>query len=68
MSYLPGEQGIAYTSYRPAFIEWSAGFGIVAFGLLAFSLGVRYLRVVDHRLTETEHETVKVKVRETVTA
>jgi Ni/Fe-hydrogenase subunit HybB-like protein len=68
MSYLPGEQLVAYTSYRPAFVEWSAGFGVIAFGLLAFSLGVRYLRVVDHRLTETEHETVKVKVRETVTA
>ena len=42
--------------------------GIVAYGLLAFSLGVKYLRVVDHRLTEEEHETVTVHSTETVHA
>jgi Ni/Fe-hydrogenase subunit HybB-like protein len=68
MSYLPGEQLVAYTSYRPSFVEWSAGLGIIAFGLLAFSLGVKYLRVVDHRLTEAEPERVEVKVTKRVTA
>jgi Ni/Fe-hydrogenase subunit HybB-like protein len=52
LSYLPGEQIIAYTTYHPALIEFLAGGGIVSFGLLAFSLGVRYLRVVDHRSVE----------------
>jgi Ni/Fe-hydrogenase subunit HybB-like protein len=52
LSYLPGEPNIAYTSYRPSLIEFLAGGGIVSYGLLAFSLGVRYLRVVDHRNLE----------------
>ncbi len=68
MSYLPGAQAVAYTSYQPSFVEWAAGLGIIAYGFLAFSLGVKYLRVVDHRLTETDLESVKVKVTETVTA
>ena len=32
----------------------SFGGGVVAYGLLAFSLGVRYLKVVDHQVVE-EH-------------
>jgi len=68
MSYLPGEQAVAYATYRPSFVEWAAGLGVIAYGLLAFSLGVKYLRVVDHRLTEEEHESLKVKARETVIA
>lgn len=52
LSYLPGAPSIAYTTYRPSLIEFLAGAGIVSFGLLAFSLGVRYLKVVDHRGTE----------------
>lgn len=68
VSYLPGESTVAYTSYRPSFVEWAAGLGIIAYGLLTFSLGVKYLKVVDHRLTTEEHETVNVKTTETVTA
>jgi len=68
VSYLPGESTVAYTSYTPSFVEWAAGMGIIAYGLLAFSLGVKYLRVVDHRLTDEKHETVKVKATETVPA
>jgi Ni/Fe-hydrogenase subunit HybB-like protein len=48
LSYLPGEPAIAYTAYHPSLIEFLSGAGIVSFGLLAFSLGVRYLKVVDH--------------------
>ena len=53
LSYLPGATIIAYTSYHPSLVEFLAGSGVVSFGLLAFSLGVRYLRVVDHRSVET---------------
>jgi Ni/Fe-hydrogenase subunit HybB-like protein len=35
-------------------VEILSGAGVVAYGLLAFSLGVRYLNVVDHRGVE-EH-------------
>jgi Ni/Fe-hydrogenase subunit HybB-like protein len=64
--YLPGEAIISYTSYTPSLVEWVAGLGIIAYGLLAFSLGVKYLRVVDHRMTAEEHETVDVKMMDSV--
>ncbi len=67
LSYLPGEPVVAYTSYAPSLVEILSGMGVIAYGLLAFSLGVRYLRVVDHRYVMEEHETVKVKSTESVT-
>ena len=67
MPYVPG-QAIAYTSYRPSVIEILTGSAIIAYGLTAFSLGVKYLRVVDHTLVEKEHETVIEQGRETVPA
>jgi Ni/Fe-hydrogenase subunit HybB-like protein len=66
VSYLPGETTVAYTSYIPSLVEIGGGLGILAFGLTAFSLGVRYLKVVDHRYFENEHETVKGEVPKTV--
>jgi menaquinone reductase, integral membrane subunit len=68
LSYLPGQPTVSYTSYTPSLVEWAIGLGVIAYGFLAFSLGVRYLRVIDHRLTEEEeHETVKVNATEPVT-
>jgi Ni/Fe-hydrogenase subunit HybB-like protein len=67
MPYVPG-QAIAYTSYRPSLIEIVTGSAIVAYGLAAFSLGVRYLRVVDHSLIESTHEKVTEHSTETVPA
>ncbi len=67
MPYVPG-QAIAYTSYRPSLIEILTGSAFIAYGLTAFSLGVKYLRVVDHTLIEKEHETAEVKSTETVPA
>jgi Ni/Fe-hydrogenase subunit HybB-like protein len=55
VSYLPGAPTVSYTSYRPSLIEWLAGLGIVSYGLMLFSLGVRYLHVVDHTYYEVEH-------------
>jgi Ni/Fe-hydrogenase subunit HybB-like protein len=59
MSYLLGQQIVEYTTYHPSLVEWSTGLGVIAFGLFTFSLGMKYLRVVDHRLTEEEHATMK---------
>jgi len=67
MPYVPG-QAIAYTSYRPSLIEILTGAAIVAYGLTAFSLGVKYLRVVDHTLVEAEHKMVKVETSDPVVA
>ena len=63
MSYVPGA-AITYTSYVPSLIEILAGAAIIAYGLTGFSLGVKYLRVVDHTLIEEEHETIHVKATE----
>ena len=68
ISYLPGQATVSYTSYTPSLAEWVSGLGIIAYGLLAFSLGVKYLRVVDHRLTSEEHETIRVTSSDTVKA
>ena len=49
-------QGIIpfYTYYFPSLVEFVVGAAVIAFGLLAFTLGVRYLKVVDHTLTAGE--------------
>ncbi len=66
MSYVPGQAAIAYTSYVPSTVELVTALGIIAYGLLAFSIGVRYLRVVDHRYAVDEEEAVRVETTETV--
>ena len=69
VSYLPGEPTVSYTSYFPSLVEIGAGLGVIAFGLTAFSLGVRYLKVVDHRYAPAEaHEEIKEPAGETVLA
>jgi Ni/Fe-hydrogenase subunit HybB-like protein len=45
----PFSQEPLYAAYRPAFVEWAAGLGVISYGLLAITLGVRYLGVVDHQ-------------------
>jgi Ni/Fe-hydrogenase subunit HybB-like protein len=65
MPFVPG-QAITYANYVPSLIEILAGLAIIAYGLTAFSLGVKYLRVVDHSLVEAEHETVKVEATEPI--
>jgi Ni/Fe-hydrogenase subunit HybB-like protein len=52
LTYLPQEIIARYTHYFPSLIEVLSGLGVIAYGLLAFTLGVRYLGVVDHRLIE----------------
>jgi molybdopterin-containing oxidoreductase family membrane subunit len=37
-----------YTRYVPSLIEIMVGAGVVAYGALAVTLGIRYLNVVDH--------------------
>ena len=66
--YLPGQSTVAYTSYRPSLVEIVTASGVIAYGLLAFSLGVKYLRVVDHRYAEEELEPVKIESTESVPA
>jgi len=48
LTYLPQEIAVRYTAYAPSLIEFLVGAGVVAYGLMAFTLGVRYLNVVQH--------------------
>ena len=56
LTYLPQEIVARYTQYTPSMTEFITGAGIVAFGWLAFTLGVRFLNIVDHGM-EPEPET-----------
>lgn len=64
LTYLNDGINTLFTSYRPALIEILVGAGVVAFGLLAFTLGVQFLRVVDHTLDHSavEHSSEAVLV------
>jgi molybdopterin-containing oxidoreductase family membrane subunit len=48
LTYLPQEINTIYTTYFPSTIEILSGLGVVAFGALAITLGVRYLNLIDH--------------------
>jgi Ni/Fe-hydrogenase subunit HybB-like protein len=50
---------VTYTAYRPSLIEFLSGAGIISYGLLAFSLGVRFLKVVDHSQVRAHAEEAK---------
>jgi Ni/Fe-hydrogenase subunit HybB-like protein len=60
LSYLPGNIAVGYTSYFPSLVEIVSGTGVIAYGALAFTLGVRFLRVVDHRVVEEPVKKLKV--------
>lgn len=42
------EGSIFYASYVPSMVEIVSGAGVIAFGLLAFMIGVKYLKVVNY--------------------
>lgn len=58
LSYIPQEIVGRFTSYTPSWIEVVSGAGVIAYGLALFTLGVRYLKIVDHR----EEEEVQVEL------
>jgi molybdopterin-containing oxidoreductase family membrane subunit len=66
---MPNEIIPRYTQYIPSLIEFMVAAGAIAYALLAFTFGVRYLRVVDHgepveieAADESEAEPVPVPV------
>lgn len=50
LNYLPSQIESTFAQYTPSLIEYMVGVGVIAYGLMAFTLGVRHLRVVDHGL------------------
>lgn len=64
-SYLPAELAARYTTYFPSLIEFLAGAGVIAYGAMAVTLGVRYLNIVDHRpAAEVVHAKAPEKLAE----
>jgi Ni/Fe-hydrogenase subunit HybB-like protein len=55
LSYLPQDISARYTSYFPSLVEFISGAGVVAFGLLSLTLGIRYLNIVDHSNENSKH-------------
>lgn len=58
LTYLNDGINTLFTSYTPALIEILVGAGVVAFGIMAFTLGVQFLKVVDHSLDDHAAEPV----------
>ena len=54
LTYLPNQIQTLYTSYTPSLIEILAGAGVVAYGMLAITIGIRYLNIVDHSEVQLE--------------
>ncbi len=70
LTYLPDQIMAQYTTYTPTLIEIAAGAGVVGYGLFAFTLGVRWLKVVDHYPEQTHaiEEAVPSRLRPEPTA
>jgi Ni/Fe-hydrogenase subunit HybB-like protein len=45
----PQQYSPVYVPYVPALIEYIVGLGVIAYGFLAFTLGVQHLQVVNHK-------------------
>jgi Ni/Fe-hydrogenase subunit HybB-like protein len=58
LSYLPNAMNAAFATYTPSLIEYITSAAVLAYGLLAFTIGVRYFGVVDHsQVEEAAHKT-----------
>ncbi|MDT8305170.1 MAG: NrfD/PsrC family molybdoenzyme membrane anchor subunit [Anaerolineae bacterium] len=51
---LPQSLVPVYTSYVPSLVEIAAGAGVIAYGFVMFTLGVRYLKIVNHHKVEED--------------
>ena len=58
---LPQEIIPRYTQYIPSLVEFMVAAGVIAYAFLAFTFGVRYLKVVDHGAV-SESEEIEVEV------
>lgn len=55
-NYAPFYTAVRYISYFPSLVEILAGLGIIAFGFFAFTIGVEYLNIVNHRQVHAHQE------------
>ena len=61
-SNLPQGTTPVYTQYTPAHIEMTVGAGVIAYALMAFTIGVRYLKIVDYKQVEETESVPQVAV------
>lgn len=64
VSIVPLDSVTRYASYSPSIIEWITAAGVAAYGLMAFTLGARYLNVVDHDAHDEVTEKAEAEVVE----
>jgi len=50
----PFSDMLVYTQYVPSITEILAGLGVIAYGALAITLGIRFLRVIEHNPVEVD--------------
>lgn len=64
VSYLPNQMAASFTRYTPSLIEFLAGGGIISYGLFAITIGIRYLKIVDHQVqaAELDHSPARLPV------
>ncbi|TET35764.1 MAG: hypothetical protein E3J69_04695 [Anaerolineales bacterium] len=60
LTYTPNAIRTLYTTYVPSLIEILAGGGVIAFGMLAITIGMQYFNIVDH--AEAQPEPVQEEV------
>lgn len=65
LTYLPQEITAVYTTYFPSIIEIISGLGVLAYGALAVTIGVRYLNLIDHPIRRIERVEEPVPVAAT---
>lgn len=58
LTYLPNEIEAIFTTYTPSAIEIITGAGAIAYALLVFTIGARYLRVVERQAIVEEEISV----------
>jgi len=58
---MPQDLAPRYTTYVPSFIEFVTVIGVVAYGLFAFTMGVRHLGVVDHEPSADEESLAEAR-------
>jgi Ni/Fe-hydrogenase subunit HybB-like protein len=60
LTYTPNAIRTLYTTYVPSLIEILAGGGVIAFGMLAITIGMQYFNIIDH--AEVQPEPVQEEV------
>jgi molybdopterin-containing oxidoreductase family membrane subunit len=54
LTYTPNAIRTLYTTYVPSLIEILAGGGVIAFGMLAITIGMQYFNIIDHAEVQLE--------------